>query len=264
MNQCPDCGAVLHTATQRCPECGAVLSRTGTAQPAKPYAPPQPSRPTEKNAAPYRPPQPHRPVQTRSGGLSPLTVGLGIAVVCLVAAVAVLLPKALGGSAAAEASSSLAALPSLPDSSGETEPLSQPGSEAPLPGAPMEAPAGSEPESTPAEDAADLADPPADAAEAQPAEAGAAAEYILPNSDSAYLTDADLAGLNKEQLRLARNEILARHGRMFRDQGLQDYFNSKSWYVGTIPADTWDATMGGVYNDYEAYNIELIKQYEAR
>lgn len=51
------------------------------------------------------------------------------------------------------------------------------------------------------------------------------AEYILPESASRLLTEADLENLTQEDLRIARNEIYARHGRKFLDEGLQEYFN---------------------------------------
>lgn len=84
-------------------------------------------------------------------------------------------------------------------------------------------------------------------------------EYILPDSDSRYLTEDDLTGLNAEQCRLARNEIYARHGRRFVDAGLQRYFDSCSWYSGTVdPADFSDS----VFNEYERANSRLIVEYE--
>lgn len=84
-------------------------------------------------------------------------------------------------------------------------------------------------------------------------------QYILPNSDSEYLTHEDLAGLTKEECRLARNELYARHGRRFDDEGLQNYFDQKDWYTGYIdPADFSDS----VLNDFEVANRDLIVQYE--
>ncbi len=94
-----------------------------------------------------------------------------------------------------------------------------------------------------------------------PASTEAVAEYILPTSNSAYLTEADLAPLTKEQLRLARNEIYARHGRKFKDASLNDYFLSKSWYVPTIEPDRFNEN---VFNDYETANRKLIADYEKK
>lgn len=84
-------------------------------------------------------------------------------------------------------------------------------------------------------------------------------DYILTGSDSRYLTMQDLAGMTAEECRLARNEIYARHGRMFNDAGLQSYFNGKSWYRPTIPADAFTEDM---LNPYEIANRDLIVQYE--
>ncbi len=84
-------------------------------------------------------------------------------------------------------------------------------------------------------------------------------DYILPESSSRYLTDSDLKGLSSYELMIARNEIYARHGRKFKDSSLQAYFNSKSWYKGTVEADDFSTS---VFNNYELANIDLIKSYE--
>ncbi|MCM1184486.1 MAG: YARHG domain-containing protein [Roseburia sp.] len=84
-------------------------------------------------------------------------------------------------------------------------------------------------------------------------------EYILPDSDSRYLTYDDLRGMTAEECRLARNELFARHGRRFRDEQLQEYFNSKSWYHATVEPDEFDET---VFNEYEFANRDLIIRYE--
>lgn len=84
-------------------------------------------------------------------------------------------------------------------------------------------------------------------------------EYILPDSASRYLTADEVSGLSKEMLRLARNEIYARKGRRFQDAELQSYFDSKSWYKGTIAPESFT---DGMLNEYEKANITLIQQYE--
>lgn len=86
-------------------------------------------------------------------------------------------------------------------------------------------------------------------------------DYILPTSDREYLTEADLEGLTKEELRLARNELYARHGRLFQDEMLQSYFNSKDWYDGYIDPDDFNERM---LNDYEMANKDLIVEYERK
>lgn len=52
-------------------------------------------------------------------------------------------------------------------------------------------------------------------------------EYILPDSDSRAYTYDELSSLSNDELRLAINEIYARHGRIFDAADLQNYFNSK-------------------------------------
>lgn len=84
-------------------------------------------------------------------------------------------------------------------------------------------------------------------------------EYVIPDSNTRLLTAADLNGLTKDELRLARNEIFARYGRRFKDQELQAYFDSKSWYRGTIdPDDFNDDTI----SEIEKKNAEFIYSYE--
>lgn len=96
-----------------------------------------------------------------------------------------------------------------------------------------------------------------------PAQGGAPAggyqDYILPDSSTRSLTSADIAGLSKEQLRIARNEIYARHGRMFSTEELQNYFNSKSWYRGTISPSSFSESM---LSQLEKDNIKLIQERE--
>ena len=84
-------------------------------------------------------------------------------------------------------------------------------------------------------------------------------EYLLENSDTEYLTKEDLEGFTAEQCRLARNELYARHGRLFDDEELQNYFNSCSWYQGSVPAEDFDESM---LSEIEMANRDLIVEYE--
>lgn len=90
-------------------------------------------------------------------------------------------------------------------------------------------------------------------------ETDGAGTYILPESNTKYLSEADLANISKEELKIARNEIYARHGRKFQSQDLQEYFDSKAWYQGTIePANFSESLL----NDFEKKNIKLIQKAE--
>ena len=86
-------------------------------------------------------------------------------------------------------------------------------------------------------------------------------DYILPNSDTKKLTSSDLAGLDADELELARNEIYARAGRRFNTDYIQDYFDDKWWYVGTIEPEDFTEDM---LNDVEKYNVNFIRNYEKK
>lgn len=90
---------------------------------------------------------------------------------------------------------------------------------------------------------------------------GGVTEYIMPESDFVYFSEYDLKDMTKEELRLARNEIYARHGRKFNSADLQAYFSSKSWYVPGVDADKFDES---VLNDAEKHNIKLIEEFEKK
>ncbi|MFR0666622.1 MAG: YARHG domain-containing protein [Faecalimonas umbilicata] len=77
------------------------------------------------------------------------------------------------------------------------------------------------------------------------------AEFIFPYSDTENLTEPQLQSLSQDQLALARNEIIARHGRIFTDEPYKSYFESKSWYQGTIQPQEFDANYETVLNETE-------------
>ncbi|MBO5460578.1 MAG: YARHG domain-containing protein [Ruminococcus sp.] len=90
-------------------------------------------------------------------------------------------------------------------------------------------------------------------------------EYILPESNQRLLTTSDISGMSIKELNYARNEIYARHGRRFSSQELQSYFDSKSWYNGTISASEFDSKYSGRLSEIEKKNAEfLLAQEEAR
>lgn len=93
-------------------------------------------------------------------------------------------------------------------------------------------------------------------------ESPAEEDYILPQSDSVYLTLQDIEGLTREELFYGRNEIYARHGRKFLDDNIQAYFNEKSWYTPLYEAEYFDAHQDSFFNDYEKKNAEFILNYE--
>ena len=83
-------------------------------------------------------------------------------------------------------------------------------------------------------------------------------DYILPDSDIEYISVSEIEGMSKERLTLALNEIYARYGLMFNTTSIQQYFNSKDWYVPSIKPGHFNDK---VLNKYEKKNIDTIVNY---
>ncbi len=82
---------------------------------------------------------------------------------------------------------------------------------------------------------------------------------LILTSDSVYFTRADLEGFDTDMCRLLRNGIYARHGRKFKDETLQAYFDACDWYTGTVEPDDFSDS---VLNDYEVANLAFVVNYE--
>ena len=74
---------------------------------------------------------------------------------------------------------------------------------------------------------------------------------------SMLLNTTYLGKFSKPQLRLMRNEILARHGWKFQSQDLRDHFESQPWYKSVANNNTIQL------NIIEQTNLQLIKSEEA-
>lgn len=88
-------------------------------------------------------------------------------------------------------------------------------------------------------------------------------DYVFPNSEKEYLDLNYLRHCTPEYLKYGRNEIYARHGRIFQDENIQSFFEyrGKNWYKPTLSPEEFDTTI--TLNEYEKANAELIKQVEA-
>lgn len=84
---------------------------------------------------------------------------------------------------------------------------------------------------------------------------GTVGDYILDGSDTRLIAASEVRGLSKQQMTLALNEIYARHGRRFSTDYIQAYFDSCSWYHGTISPSAFDE---GVLSTTERANINTI------
>ena len=83
-------------------------------------------------------------------------------------------------------------------------------------------------------------------------------QYFL-DSDTRRITESELWEWDRESLSFMFNEIFARHGYIFQDAGLRQYFEGKSWYNGTVSPAQFTSSM---LSDVEQANIKLIQKYE--
>ena len=74
--------------------------------------------------------------------------------------------------------------------------------------------------------------------------------------ENKIITEAMLRGLSLHELRLLRNEVYARHGRVFKTLWLQQYFGGQAWYEGN--EDFKDEELTGA----DKTNVETIVAYE--
>lgn len=86
-----------------------------------------------------------------------------------------------------------------------------------------------------------------------------AGQYKIPVSNLLSLEEEDLINMSDNELWIARNEIFARHGRIFRNEYLQSYFDSCSWYQPTT-----DAVDESALSEIEKDNLDLIIAMEER
>ena len=86
-------------------------------------------------------------------------------------------------------------------------------------------------------------------------------EYIFADADIRYLTQEEVDKLSLQAVCYAKNEIYARPGRKFLSTELQEYFNDKSWYQGTVEAEKFSPS---VFNKYESDNIQILVKAEEK
>ena len=97
----------------------------------------------------------------------------------------------------------------------------------------------------------------------------AAGEYLYAESASRLLTTADVSNFQtrypnsmfpgeRSITQMIINEMYARHGYIFKDQALTDYFAQKSWYT---PRTADMEEIYPVMNDVEQANVTLLRTY---
>ena len=97
----------------------------------------------------------------------------------------------------------------------------------------------------------------------------ATGEYLYAESASRLLSTADVSNFQarypnsmfpgeRSITQMIINEMYARHGYIFKDQALTDYFAQKSWY---IPRTADMEEIYPVMNDVEQANVTLLRTY---
>jgi len=82
-----------------------------------------------------------------------------------------------------------------------------------------------------------------------------AAAETLPMSNDRLLTEQDIMGMDANELKVARNEIFARHGYSFNSIDLRNHFAQYDWYT---PKDK-SVSLSSIEQD----NVAFIKKYES-
>lgn len=83
-------------------------------------------------------------------------------------------------------------------------------------------------------------------------------DYIISDTNARVISESELTDLTPWQLKVARNEIYARHGREFVHKDLQCYFAKKSWY--SVNSNFNESSLSTTENK----NVATILAYEQK
>lgn len=74
-------------------------------------------------------------------------------------------------------------------------------------------------------------------------------------SDMKYYKKQDFENVPLLIIHLAKNEIYARHGYIFKNDDLNNYFKGQLWYEPSVTPEDFDDS---IFNDYEKVNLKLL------
>ena len=78
-------------------------------------------------------------------------------------------------------------------------------------------------------------------------------------TDMKYYTAEDFKDVPELIIHIAKNEIYARHGYIFKNKDLNEYFMGLLWYTPSCESSDFDAS---VFNEYEKANLALLNQLD--
>ncbi|MGN1126170.1 MAG: YARHG domain-containing protein [Ruminococcus sp.] len=73
-----------------------------------------------------------------------------------------------------------------------------------------------------------------------------------------YFDESDVAGLSADTVQSVINDIYAHHGYIFKTASIRAYYESQSWYKGTVKSES---EAEASFNDYERYNKDFLSNY---
>ncbi len=81
----------------------------------------------------------------------------------------------------------------------------------------------------------------------------------LYSTDQKYYSEEDFQNEPDFVIHLAKNEIYARHGYIFKDPDLYNYFMGCLWYEPLVSGEEFDVS---VFNEYEKKNLEVLARLD--
>ena len=87
-------------------------------------------------------------------------------------------------------------------------------------------------------------------------------QYYYPELSERVWKEEEFNGFNRTDLSIARNELFAKHGRIFGDPFLSKVFEVKSWYEPKYTAEEFDSRQSEFLTDIENENLQTIIAYE--
>ena len=78
-------------------------------------------------------------------------------------------------------------------------------------------------------------------------------------TDMKYYKEEDFRNDPPTVIHLAKNEIYAKHGYIFKDEDLNNYFLGCAWYQPSVTGAEFDDS---VFNDFERKNLELLAELD--
>ncbi len=92
-------------------------------------------------------------------------------------------------------------------------------------------------------------------------------EYVEPeqtgyidyeSASSRNFTESDVQGVSADTVQSVINDIYAHHGYIFKTPEIREYYESQSWYEGTVESES-EAEKN--FNSYETYNKNFLSHY---